>query len=128
MEIYVTAEFDSVDLADLASSRVRNISGVTGTEVLRNRLSEYDGDAEAATPIIPPAAGFANMGVIPAGSLYNVPFAYSFDGVAGDRFEPAHRRDALLKVETSDESVAGQVSSVLTNVGGRNVRVTRRSD
>lgn len=124
MGIFVVGEFDSVDLADLAAGRLRNVPGIIGTEVLRNRFAaDADDDTEAAVPIIPFGAGWSFTNGMAAGPFYSVPAVAGFDDGTGGRFEPAHRQDALLRIETRDDNAAGQASAILRNVGGRSVRV-----
>jgi hypothetical protein len=124
MGIFVAAEFDSVDLADLAIGRLHNVPGIIGTEVLRNQFAaEADDDTEAVLPIIPSGAGWSFTSGMAAGPLYAAPAVVGSNDSSDGHFEPARRQDALLRVETSDENAAGQISSILRNIGGRSVRV-----
>lgn len=126
MDIYVTAEFDSVDLADLASGRVRNLAGVTGVEIIPNRFSKHEGGYEASLPLMP-TPGFANMGFLSMGTLYPVPVAYGIGGKVEDDIEPNHRHDALLKVNMDDENACSRVTSILRGIGGRSIKVINPS-
>ena len=124
MGIFVAAEFDSVDLADLAVGKLRNVSGIIGTEILRNQFAaEADDDTEAVLPIIPSGVGLSPASGMAAGPLYAVPVMVGSNDRTDEHFEPARRQDALLRVETRDDNVAGQISAVLRNIGGRSVRV-----
>jgi hypothetical protein len=124
MNVFVAAEFDSVDLADLAAGRLRDIQGVTGLEVLLNRFaSKDDDDLDARPMIIPAGSGFSYVGGPGAGSYNPIPLSYGYNGTSNEQFEPARRRDALLKVQTSDGNAARMVSSILRGVGGRNLRI-----
>jgi hypothetical protein len=124
MKFSVTAEFDSVDMADIASGRIRSIQGIINMEVLLNRYAaQKDDDSGAALPVIPTGAAWMNTGASPVGAFYPLAFIPGFDGHSSEKFEPARRRDVLLKIEAISEISAKQISSVLRNVGGRNVRV-----
>ena len=124
MNFSVAAEFDSVDMADLASGRIRSIPGIISLEVLRNRYAaDSDDDSDVILPPTPTGAPWTNMGVFPGGAYYPISFSSELSGHSNEEYEPAHRRDALLKIVTTSETTAKRVSSVLRNVGGRNVRV-----
>jgi hypothetical protein len=129
MKNYVTAEFDSVDLADLASGRVRNIPGVSGIQVLGNRIAEKSAKNDKglfASPVVPVVSGLSYPGVMGFGSFYNLPTPFSFNVSGNEEYEPAERRDALLSVEMETDNNVTKVSSILRNVGGRNVRLVRK--
>lgn len=124
MNFSVAAEFDSVDMADLASGRIRSIPGIISLEVLRNRYAaESDDNSGVILPPTPTGATWANMGVFPGGAYYPTSLVPDFNGHSSEEYEPARRRDALLKIVTTSETTANRVSSVLRNVGGRNVRI-----
>ena len=124
MGTFVVAEFDSVDLADLAIGRLRNVPGIIETEVLRNRFAaEAEDDTESVLPIIPAGAGWSFTSGIAAGPFYPIPAVAGTDGGSDWHFEPSHRQDALLRVKIRDDKAASQTSAVLRNIGGRSVRV-----
>lgn len=127
MSVYAVAEFDSVDLADLASGKVRDMRGVVGIEILKNRYAARAEDKNDTTlPIIPAGAGWSYTSGMAIGPSYSIPFSRGFDGESGENFEPAQRRDALLKVETEDQETARKVSYILRNLGGRGVSIVRK--
>lgn len=124
MDIYVTAEFDSVDLADLASGRVRNLPGVTGVDVIPKHSSERDGGYEAALPFwqVP---GSANLSFFSMSTLYPVPVGVGLN--YKDDVEPNLNREAILKVRVDDENVCPRVTSILRSIGGRSIKVVNSS-
>lgn len=127
MSIFAAAEFDSVDLADLATGRIRGIQGVKDAEVLRNRFAAQMDDEDKATPtFIPAGAGWSYSSAMGVGPFYSIPFSRGFDDESGNNFEPARRRDTLLKVEVSDEDTARKVCSVLRSIGGRSVSIVKK--
>lgn len=127
MRIYITAEFESVDMADLASGRVRDIPGVSNIEVLRNRFAAQAEDENVtATPFIASGAGWSYTNGMGAGPFYTIPFSLDFGAGNDEYFEPARRRDALLKVEVNSENTAKRVSSLLRSIGGRGITIVRR--
>ncbi|CDZ23576.1 hypothetical protein CCDG5_0438 [[Clostridium] cellulosi] len=127
MSIYTVAEFDSVDLADLASGKVRDMQGVVGIEVLRNRFAARAEDENDTTlPFIPVGTGWSYTSGIGGGPFYSIPFSRGFDDESGENFEPSRRRDALLKVETKDQETAQTVSYILRNLGGRGVSIVKK--
>lgn len=129
MKNYVTAEFDSVDLADLASGRAKKVPGVSGIQVLGNRIaaiSVEDDKRITGSPIVPVVSGLSYPGVIGFGSFYNLPVQMNFIEANDKSYEPAERRDALLSVEMDDDINMTKVSDILRNVGGRNVRIVRK--
>jgi hypothetical protein len=129
MKNYVTAEFDSVDLADLASGRAKKVPGVSGIQVLGNRIaaiSVEDDKRITGSPIVPVVSALSYPGVIGFGSFYNLPVQMNFIEANDKNYEPAERRDALLSVEMDDDGNMTKVSDILRNVGGRNVRIVRK--
>lgn len=123
MKTFVSAEFDSVDMADLASGRVRSTRGVIGLEVLQNKLSNNnEHDHWILPPIMSSSSSSSIPGVVPVVPLYTT----SFDSGARSDFEPARRRDALLRVQVTDDKSAQQVSSVLRNIGGLCITIMHR--
>lgn len=119
MDISVTAEFDSVDLADLASHKVRHLDGVKRVDIIKNRFSKDDGnEIEGVLPVTPIGSGYSNLGISFAADL--VPAAISADIYNN---EIGTRRDALLKADVIDSAAAAKVSAILTSQGGRHVKV-----
>lgn len=119
MDILVTAEFDSVDLADLASHKVRHLDGVNRVDIIKNRFARGDGDEiESVLPVTPIGSGYSNLGISFTANL--VPVAYGPDIYHNETNE---KRDALLKAEVADSAAAAKVSSILTSQGGRHVKV-----
>jgi hypothetical protein len=129
MKNYVTAEFDSVDLADLASGRAKKVPGVSGIQVLGNRIAAISAEDDkriTGSPIVPVVSALSYPGVIGFGSFYNLPVQMNFIEANDKNYEPAERRDALLSVEMDDDGNMTKVSDILRNVGGRNVRIVRK--
>lgn len=122
MDIFVTAEFDSVDLADLASHKVRHLDGVKNVDIIKNRLAkDKDDEIESVLPVTPIGSGYSNLSLSFAADL--VPEAYGPDIYNN---ETNKRRDALLKAEVIDSAAAAKVSSILTSQGGRHVKVANQ--
>lgn len=125
MSVYTSAEFDSVDMADLAAGRVRKIDGILNTQVEKNRFDKNGGERDETPAFIPGAAGWPYSGGMSAGPFYTLPAASAFDSETGGHFEPEHRRDVLLRVKARDDRCAGKAASVLRNLGGHDVCITR---
>lgn len=118
METTVTAEFDSVDLADLAAGRVRGLDGVTGVEV-QGGADGADGETDAVF-IVPPATG----AFLSTGMPYAAP---AVPAVLDARDTgPERRREAFLKASVLSDEAARNVSALLRNLGGRQIRVAHR--
>lgn len=122
MGVYVGAIFDSVDFADLASGRIRNIPGIVGFNIYRNKFAQKV-NKDFAAPLILGGAGMPYRSEAYVAPFYPVDDTADFDKNMLYKFEPANRRDAMLKVETSDNKAAWEVSSILRNAGGRSVKI-----
>jgi hypothetical protein len=122
MSTFVLSVFESEDLADLASGRIRRaVPGIRGVRVRKNRYaspagpgSEYDWDM----PVYPVAA--QNLTTYPAGMPAVSPFG--IHAGAWNGIETTRREDVLLEVETEEYS-AESVARLLRSVGGRQIRI-----
>lgn len=130
MNTYVTAEFDSVDLADLAAGRIDDIGGVIDSKVLRNRfeLEAEENDDDFNFPISSTYFGSSYTGAPPLGIF--IP-SYDSEGVFRDgtgnkNYEPAERRDAQLRVTVDNSKTADEVSARLRSIGGRNIQIQNK--
>lgn len=119
MSVTIEAEFDIVDLADLASGRVKHIPGVQKTWVINSKTEQSRGLPD---PMSNPYLGTnITLQSIYFPSAYpTAQFAY---GPVDKDYEPGESRTALLKAEVRSKESARQVASVLSNLGGRNIRV-----
>lgn len=122
METTVTAEFDSVDLADLASGRVRAVDGVTGVEVLGHDPGGGYG-AGAVNALFP----FFQVGT--TASYSGIPPVYGAAGVPAygmrnqDMRETELRREALLQATVISETAARSAGALMRSLGGRRVHI-----
>lgn len=125
MKNYVTCEFDSVDLADLAIGRIKGTPGISDIEINNSRFDtkadEYD-KTFYTTPIMPFVNGLSYGGVLGYGSFFNFPSQYNFDKAENGAYEPAERHGALLKAKLSRDCDGKKVLALLCNIGGRNIR------
>ncbi len=121
METVVTAEFDSVDLADLASGRVRGLDGVTGVE-MRGGAHGAPGETDVAFAVAPASGMFSTTGM-PYTALA-VPAVW--DVRETQDTESGRRREAFLKVTVLSDEAARSVSALLRNLGGRRIHLASR--
>jgi hypothetical protein len=129
MKTYVAAEFDSVDLADLASHKVRRLNGIIGVEVTPNRFADQNrhSDGYAALPYAAPSGSPYGSGSLAAGFIGVIPSdTIPFDNRSNTGPEPSLRQDALLRVEVGAERTVKETSAVLRNTGGRNIQIIYR--
>lgn len=127
METVVTAEFDSVELADLASGRVRGLDGVTGVEVRGGAHGAHDahgapGETDVAFAVAPASGMFSTTGM-----PYTAPAVPAvWDVRETQDTESGRRREAFLKVTVLSDEAARSVSALLRNLGGRRVHLASR--
>ena len=120
MKTFVFAEFDSVDLADLASRRVRSIDGILEIEVVPNRFAGKDRGDRFIVPYLAPTGTSTTMtGFAGVASIYESGLDIRND----DAPETERRQDAELRTEVGSERSAKAAAAVLRNTGGRNVRI-----
>lgn len=124
MGIYVVAEFDSADFADLAGGRLRDLPGVVSLKVERNRYVPDADNGGFTMPAVTPGTGSSVMGLMGFSPYYPIPFSYGYAGSTAQS-EPQLRRDVHLLAEVSDDGTARQASALMRNLGGRGVRMVR---
>jgi hypothetical protein len=124
MESYIAAEFDSVDFADLASGRVRDIQGVTETKVQKNQFAdERDSRYSSNYPVISPFNYAPFMG---STQLYPLLSVDTWMNTYNSNYEPSRRIDAQLIVKTDSDTAARRVTNLLLSIGGRNVHAVKK--
>jgi hypothetical protein len=123
MEFYVGAVFDTADFADFASGRIRDITGVVGFNIYRNKYAAQQIDNDVLPPATGLIPGMTYRGEKDKVPIYPVNDMTDYDWNSTNKFEPANRRDVLLTVKVNSNKAALEVSRVLTNAGGRDVKI-----
>lgn len=121
MSAVIRAVFESVDLADIASGRLkRTVNGIRNIRIKENRYSvERHLSHDQVDTIIPafPQNISSSQGALPV----ILPDSIFHDG----RTEVSERKDALLEAETEDYS-AETTARLLRSVGGTQIRISKK--
>ena len=120
MSAVIRAVFESVDLADIASGRLkRTVNGIRNIRIKENRYSverllSHD-EIDTIFPAFPQNFS-SSQGALPV----ILPDSTFHD----DRTEVSERKDALLEAETEDFS-AETTARLLRSIGGTQIRITK---
>lgn len=122
MSNVITAEFDSLDLAEIAASRIRHQNGIEDIKISKNRFSRdnhndvFEDTPAILAPTLPLNGGYSNANIA-------APVEFTASGNSVSSSEIGKREEAYITVHAEDMKTARSISASLTSSGGRKVRI-----